>query len=1285
MENESIVRLLKDRYFLKNENSWKDIAKRVSGLYPEIFPLISDKTFIPSTPTLLNANTNGERRGTLSSCFPMGIEDSIEGIFDSLKETAIVTKMGGGVGYDYSNLRGSDEIVKTINRPSSGPIPFMRIKNSTLNGIQQGGVRRGAGMGLLSIYHRDIAKFIDLKKDVANNKDKKDGQNEMERMNLSAKIPNSFYEEVLNNPDNIHKVRNTVGGEECDLVGEDGNKMTVRQLWKQIIHNAWLVAEPGIFNETIAFERCSVTNVSKSVICNPCFSGDTLIAVADGRGSVPIKQLAEENKDVLVYSFNREGKLVVKKFMNPRLTRQNADIFEVEFDSGLKIRCTEDHNLLTTDGKLVMLKDLEIGASIKSAIKHTMRIGEAHPWMKKIASSGQDYLFWETDGKRKADHRIIAEYKMGRDLLRDEVVHHKDHDGQNNNPNNLDVMKNKEHNELHKKDMSGENNSVHKIKDKKAWRKKLSKKHKGVGNGNAKKITNKQICKKIREITKSTFQNYFTLQMWKDHSFPILNSKNGTYRMNNVEEYCRKAGAEYIRSDIYNKIVQINNELETNKYVFVYNKNKKDFDIKKKCEYCGTEFVVGYNKRQITFCSHQCLSRHINKPFMFSDFDFSEKYLNRPDVQRRIKKTFEIVQEYKTNHDKYKNFRKENKTAQSIIRHNNIFSPSLEYVRENMSEISSAEDLIECARKNIPSFKNKNILSEAVGEGYNHKIVKITHVGKEDVYDGTVEDYHNLLVGGRIFQNEFGKQSEEFVAFGQCQEFTNIPYSSCSLASLNLTKFIKHNKFDWISFSEAIRHGTIFLNNVIDINIYPIEKIEKTTLAIRPIGLGAMGLADMLYKLKIPYNSREAFDLVAEMSRFITLKSMECSVELAKKNKKSYDAFDYELFMKANKRFFDKPCRDIDVEKLQKDIKKYGIYNSSFTSFAPTGSISTIAEVSGGIEPVFALLYTRRVEKLDKKYDKIYVVNKLFEQYVNENFPEQKEQIFEEVANSKGSCQKCSLIPDDMKKVFVVAGDLTPMEHLDILEAAANNVSLSVSKTINLPKDAKEEDVEQVFLEAYKRGIIGVTVYRDGCRGEGILMHKEERQTEIEYAPDAPKRPEIVECDIHHVKITKKLDKPRSFEYLVIVGFHPKYPDVPFEVFAVENGILEKKFVKGKTKKCGRGRYNLIAQHGEETKELHNITKDTTELEDLITRQISLELRHRIPIRFVLQQLEKSGDIGSFNKAIMRALKKYEKGHQDHDDFGGLVCPICEEKGQKGEFRREEGCIKCSCGWSKCG
>lgn len=253
----AIQKLLKDRYYLDTENSWDDLAKRVSAIYEPAYDYIKSKIFIPSSPTLMNANTNGKRLGTLSSCFPMNLEDSIDGIYESLKECAIVTKYGGGVGINFGELRSSSENITTLDRKSSGPVPFMKNFDAMLDGIQQGGVRRGAGMGLYPIDGPDVLQFIRAKKD----------RTTLTRLNLSVNISNEFYQKLDKDPLSIHKVK-FKDGSLHDLY-DDGKPVTVLQLWNEICTYAWDNAEPGIFNGDIAHDRCSVTNLSDTVLCNP--------------------------------------------------------------------------------------------------------------------------------------------------------------------------------------------------------------------------------------------------------------------------------------------------------------------------------------------------------------------------------------------------------------------------------------------------------------------------------------------------------------------------------------------------------------------------------------------------------------------------------------------------------------------------------------------------------------------------------------------------------------------------------------------------------------------------------------------------------------------------------------------------------------------------------------------------------------------------------------------------------------------------------------------------------
>jgi ribonucleoside-diphosphate reductase alpha chain len=354
---------------------------------------------------------------------------------------------------------------------------------------------------------------------------------------------------------------------------------------------------------------------------------------------------------------------------------------------------------------------------------------------------------------------------------------------------------------------------------------------------------------------------------------------------------------------------------------------------------------------------------------------------------------------------------------------------------------------------------------------------------------------------------------------------------------------------------------------------------------------------------------------------------------------------------------------DIEVEDNHHYILDNGIVSHNSISFA--------AETSGGIEPVFALAYKRKIEKITNKFEEVFITDPVFEEYLNKNYPEKKEKILENVVENKGSCQKSKILSEEEKKIFITARDLTPLEHLDILEATAKNTSLSVSKTINVPKESTPEDISKVFLEAHKRGIIGVTVYREGSR-EGILIdiNEDGRTYDKILKTQAPKRPKDLPCKVAQYTLKKQ-------RYYVVIGL---FSEEPYEIFTGINHdddgniYIPNNIEKGFIQKEKRGHYNLVTE--EKTYVLTNGHSDANA--EALTRMISTSLRHGTPVEYVCQQLEKvKGDMNTFAKVLIRALKTYIK---DGTKVTGEVCLICGSS----DLIRMEGCIKCKCGWSKC-
>ena len=295
-----------------------------------------------------------------------------------------------------------------------------------------------------------------------------------------------------------------------------------------------------------------------------------------------------------------------------------------------------------------------------------------------------------------------------------------------------------------------------------------------------------------------------------------------------------------------------------------------------------------------------------------------------------------------------------------------------------------------------------------------------------------------------------------------CGEVPLYPYESCNLGSINLVKMIHDadgkKDIDYEKFRTSVRMAVHFLDNVIDVNKYPLPQTEEITKANRRIGLGIMGFADTLVSLGIPYNSEEALKVAEKIIRFVDSESKNASQALAKQ-RGSFPNFK----------------KSIWASKFK------SLRNCTTTTIAPTGTISIIAGCSSGIEPLFAVSYIRTV--MDKT--EMVEVNPTFERLCKERGV-YSEALMRLVARS-GTIQHIKEIPDDMRRVFVTAHDMSAEDHIKMQAAFQKYVDNGVSKTVNIPYDATEEDVENIYVLCYKLGCKGITIYRDRSKAEQVL------------------------------------------------------------------------------------------------------------------------------------------------------------------------------------------------------
>lgn len=346
----------------------------------------------------------------------------------------------------------------------------------------------------------------------------------------------------------------------------------------------------------------------------------------------------------------------------------------------------------------------------------------------------------------------------------------------------------------------------------------------------------------------------------------------------------------------------------------------------------------------------------------------------------------------------------------------------------------------------------------------NQKIVR--YVDPEKIFSLIAECAWESGDPGVIFIDTINRYNPtphlgEIEATNPCGEQPLLPFESCNLGSINLANFVEDGKIDWETLRETVHLAVRFLDNVIEINRFPLPQIAKLTRLTRKIGLGVMGFADFLIKLGISYAEPKAVEIAEKVMKFINEESVRASAELAKE-RGNFPAYAGSIWDRPETPF---------------------MRNATTTTVAPTGSISLIAGVSSGIEPLFGIYYERRTLEnvFIKEFHPLFI-----EILEKEKFSENEiENVLKEV-KEKGILKDIKL-PERIKRLFMTTYEISPDQHLAIQEAFQKYTHNAVSKTINLPKEATVEDVKNIYLKAYKLGLKGVTVFRYGSKSEQVI------------------------------------------------------------------------------------------------------------------------------------------------------------------------------------------------------
>ncbi|MCM8769467.1 MAG: adenosylcobalamin-dependent ribonucleoside-diphosphate reductase [Candidatus Omnitrophica bacterium] len=386
-------------------------------------------------------------------------------------------------------------------------------------------------------------------------------------------------------------------------------------------------------------------------------------------------------------------------------------------------------------------------------------------------------------------------------------------------------------------------------------------------------------------------------------------------------------------------------------------------------------------------------------------------------------------------------------------------------------------DILEfIAAKRTGRFANFN-LSVALTDDFLHKVIKrqtyclinprtrksTRKLPAAEVFDMIAQSAWETGDPGLIFIDVINRENPvpaagRLEACNPCGEQPLLPYESCNLGSLNLTKFVKKTSIDWNKLSQAVQLAVRFLDDVIEVNRFPLPQVEKITKANRKIGLGVMGWADTLALLGIPYGSEKSFKLAEELMAFINREAFVYSSQLGQE-RGSFPNF-------SSSRYTGK------VPALR---------NATRTTIAPTGTLSIIANCSSGIEPFFGLAFTRRI--MDGQT--FLEINPVWEKAASQAGL-LKASLLRQLL-TQGSLQGISGVPESLRRIFLTTFDLSPKAHLLMQAAFQKHTNNAVSKTVNLPASATISEVKKVFLLAWKLGCKGITVFRYGSKTEQVL------------------------------------------------------------------------------------------------------------------------------------------------------------------------------------------------------
>ena len=1043
------------------------------------------------------------------NCFINSIDDTMESILTLAKTEGMLFKWGSGTGTNFSVLRSSKEGLKG-GGTASGPVSFMRGFDAFAGAIKSGGkTRRAAKMVILNSDHPDIEEFIECKADA----EKKAHALIEAGYSGAFNVANGAYDSVYFQNAN-HSVRATddfMRAVELDrdwstvevLTGKISETFRARDLMRKISDAAWVCGDPGMQFDTTANKWHTCPNSGRINASNPCcFTGDTLVAVADGRDPVAFRDLA--GQVVPVYAWDHKaGKTVIAEMHNISVKRKGAKVFRVTLDDGSSFRATDDHLIMLRDGSYRQVKDLKRGDSLNPF----------HSQVRAHADSRSKRRHVHTGRAWKAQYRWIWETANG-PQPEGFHIHHRDFNSLNDALSNLELLPEAEHNALHREKMVGDNNPARRLMND-IWRMNISRAVSGENNPHYGKPHGDETRAKMREAS----ANRWSDPDQREHASDAANHRIAKARAEG-KSWGRPVGERFERA----------------------------------CPCCRQNFVTA-REAQI-FCSTACryspLGRAMTgekggatragRPLSATHRESlraSSKAAARPEDKRRA--------------------------AEESLRARCLKAARLLVDAGHEVRLSDWAEMRETARAlgaaHVPQtdsvlrfFSSDAELREATAL-YNHKVVSVEFDGEEDVYDGTVEGHHNFAI---VTSNTPGLGGEKALdysgVFVHNSEYFFLDDSACNLASLNLMRFrTPSREFDIEAFQSAVRVTITAMEIMVGNAAYPTDKITVNSFDYRPLGLGYANLGALLMARGLGYDSDEGRAYAAAITAIMSGTAYHQSAKVAgrvgafagfEKNRQpmlrvmqmhrdhveaihARETIPVAMVSEARK------CWDEAIHEGGIN----GYRNSQISVLAPTGTIGFLMDCdTTGVEPDIAIV----------KY-KSLVGGGMFK-IVNQTVPEALERLGYSAGERKAildyieandTIEGAPGLNDDHLIVFDCAfraknGKRTIhyMGHIKMMAAVQPFLSGAISKTVNMPHDAHSDDIAEAYMEAWKAGVKALAIYRDGSKKTQPLSTGK--------ADDKPKEKEKEKVEARPLR-RKLPDERQSLTHKFSVGGHEGY------------------------------------------------------------------------------------------------------------------------------------------------